>query len=87
MLIIGLLLASHLILLSVVLLLLLAFGLLLLVLQVNQLLLILRNDCLLLINLLLQRPGDLQHIVIMLSYVLLDTLNVLLTSIKHTLNN
>ena len=86
MLIIGLLLASHLVLFSLVLLLLLAFGLRLLVLQVHQLLLILLNHSLLLINLLLQRPSDLQHVIIVLSNVLLDTLHVLLTSIKYRLN-
>ena len=82
MLIISLLLTGHLILLSIVLLILVASGLLFIICLVHQLLFILLDHSVLLINLLLQSPCDLQHVIIVLTDVLFYPFNVFLPVYK-----
>jgi hypothetical protein len=81
-LVISLLLTGHLILLSIVLLILVASGLLFIICLVHQLLFILLDHSVLLINLLLQGPGDLQHVIIVLTDVLFYPFNVFLPVYK-----
>ena len=82
MLVISLLLTGHLILLRIVLLILVASGLLFIICLVHQLLFILLDHSVLLINLLLQGPGDLQHVIIVLTDVLFYPFNVFLPVYK-----
>jgi hypothetical protein len=81
-LVISLLLTGHLILLSIVLLILVASGLLFIICLVHQLLFILLDHSVLLINLLLQGPCDLQHVIIVLTDVLFYPFNVFLPVYK-----
>jgi len=50
--------------------------------ELDNTFLVFLNDFILLVNLLLKSPGDFQHIVIMLSNILTDPLNVSLKGIK-----
>jgi hypothetical protein len=84
-LVISLLLARHLILLVIILLLLVASGLLFIIGQVHQLLFILLDHSVLLVDLLLQSPSDLEHVIIVLTDVLFDPFNVLLSVYKMEL--
>ena len=79
MLVISVLLTGHLILFGIVLLLLVASSLSLITVKIYNLFLVLLDHSVLFVYLLLQSSSDLQHIIVMLSDVLLDALYVLLS--------